>query len=182
MVAGLSLAAVLVLLGLGTGWRQRRALARLAARRVVPSDERAYLRGQARRRLAVAGVLVVIGGMIGGSFLSGMEARADAIGDRGAAAGDGPRPPADPDDKAFFRFYTGYWIAVVVLVFAAGCLAVADFWATRRFWLRAYVQIRDDHNARLRRDLALHRTQKMDERETRIKKGLGDGGPPAGGG
>jgi hypothetical protein len=170
---GLLLAGILLGLGLGTGLRQRRTLRRLREERYVPSDERAYLRGQVRRRLVTSGVLVVLGGMIGGAYLSGMEARADEIAgrqkkaeERKAVNPDAPaeHPPPDEADRAFTKFYTWYWIAVLLLVFVVVCLAVLDFWHTRRYWMAQYKRIKEDHETKLRRDLAVYRRQKDEER------------------
>jgi hypothetical protein len=170
---GLLLAGILLGLGLGTGLRQRRTLRRLREERYMPSDERAYLRGQVRRRLVTSGVLVVLGGMIGGAYLSGMEARADEIAgrqkkaeERKVANPDAPaeHPPPDDADRAFTKFYTWYWIAVLVLVFVVVCLAVLDFWHTRRYWMAQYKRIKEDHETKLRRDLAVYRRQKDEER------------------
>ena len=138
----------------------------------MPSDERAFLRSQAVRRLRLAGLLVLLGAMIAATFLSGMEARATALGERGQNAG---HPPPDDADKRFFRLYSAYWIAIIGLVFALFLLAILDGWAARRYWLRAYRRLRDDYNAKLQRDLAVYRQQKMQDRETRLRRGLGEG-------
>ena len=153
MFKGLAFAAVLVAFGVGTAYRQVRNRKVLAARTHVPSYELAYLRGQITRRLCVAAVLVLIGGMIGGSFVSGMEAQADDA-------------EVDP------LLYALFWIAVLLLVFVVTCLAIFDFWATRRYWMGIYRQLKNDHNTLLQRDLALYRRQRMEERESRIRRGL----------
>ncbi|HEX4613426.1 MAG TPA: hypothetical protein VH092_34910 [Urbifossiella sp.] len=176
VVVGLTLAAALVLLGLGTAARQRHALARLRAERFLPSDDRTYLRGQVRRRVATGAVLVMIGGLIAGYYLSGMDARMDEIVARERNAA--PVPEAeDRADKDFARLVAGYWSGVLVLVFAAGCLAVFDFWATRRYWMAQYKLLKADHEVKLQRDLAVYRQAKDNDRMHRLR-----GNPPPGDG
>jgi hypothetical protein len=168
VAVGLLLAAALVLYGLGTALRQRRTAARLRAERFLPSDDRAYLRGQVRRRVATGTVLVLIGGLIAGYYLSGMDARVDAI----AAKERNAVPiPEDEDraDKDFTRLVAGYWVGILGLVFVAGCLAVFDFWATRRYWMAQYRLLKADHEAKLQRDLAVHRQAKDNDRMNRLR-------------
>ena len=168
MVAvGLILAAGLVLFGAATASRQRRTLRRLRGEKYLPSDDRAYLRGQVRRRLVTAGVVAAIGGMIGTYNLSGKDARKDAIADRPHNAAD--LPPPDAAEKEFTKFVAAYWIAVLGLVFAVGCLAVFDFWAARRYWMAQYKLIKADHEAKLQRDLAVYRQTKDNDRMSRIR-------------
>lgn len=175
MVVGLILAAGLVVLGVGAAARQARTARRLRDDRFLPSDERAYLRGQVRRRLATSAVLVLLGGMIAGAFLSGMEDRATEIGNRRAAGGDDPPPEPDPaaaaEDARFVKFWGGFWIAVLVLVFVAVCLAVFDFWATRKYWMAQYRILKSEHEAKLRRDLAVYRQAKDNARMNRLGGG-----------
>jgi hypothetical protein len=167
----LVLALLLVALGVGTARVQLRTRRRLREERFIPSDELAYLRGQTLRRVLVAAVLVVIGGMIAGYYLSGMDARMDEIAARkqGRDPEANPGRPADPNpedqaDRDFARSVGLYWIGVLGLVFAIGCLAVADFWATRRYWMAQYKLIKADHEAKLRRDLAVYRQAKDNDR------------------
>jgi len=174
---GLILAAGLVAFGVGTAARQRRTAARLREERFIPSDERAYLRGQVRRRLITSVVVVIIGGMIGFAFVSGMERRATDIADRAQKEKEHPpagpehdpgrppdhQPPTD-DDREFVKLWGYYWIAVLVLVFVAVCCAVHDFWATRRYWMAQYKLMKADHEAKLRRDLAAYRAAKDNDR------------------
>ena len=172
MVVGLLLAVCLVVFGVGTAARQRRTIKRLREEKYLPSDDRAYLRGQVRRRLTTSVLLVVLGGMIGGAFLSGMEDRATEIGERRQKAtnpADDPGRPADPrqpteEERQFVRFWGGYWIAISILVFVVVCLAIVDFWATRRYWMAQYRLMKEDHQAKLQRDLAVYRQAKDNER------------------
>ncbi len=172
MVVGLTLAAGLLLVGLGSCGRQVVALRRLAERKHVPSDERGYLRGQARRRLATSALLAVVGGLIGGAYVSGMEERTDEIAARRQAAnGEPPADPPDPADRQFAQFYAAYWMGVIGLLGATMMLAVYDVWATRRYWYGQYRRIRADHQTLLERDLAVYRQQKAGDRFGRTRRG-----------
>jgi hypothetical protein len=173
-VVALCLAVPLVGLGLASAVWQVRGLRRLAARAHVPSDERTYLRRRHRLRLANGIILTVIGGMIAGAYLSGMEARAD----KGRAAfaqppdaPDGAVPPPTPEERQFFRFWSAYWIVVLVLAFVLILCAVADAIETRRYGLTVYRELRDEHRARLARDLAVFKQRKGDRFGNRFAGG-----------
>ncbi len=160
--AGLLLAAVLVLLGGVTGWFQLRGLRALRARTHVPSDEYGYLRTRHRRRLLTGVLLVVAGGMIAGAYLAGMEAKVDELGEKKPTGEpDAPKPQLSDDQKALLRFWGGYWIVVIILVFVILALALTDAVATRRYAMGQYHIIREDHEAKLRRDLAVYKQQKQ---------------------
>lgn len=169
MAVALAFAAGVVALGLLTGAAQVRGLRRLAARAHVPSDERAYLRARFRRRLLTAGVLVVIGLMIGGAYLSGLERATDALAAAPGADPDTPKPEMTPEQKDQFRVWVFYWTGIVVLAFALTGLAFLDALATRRYWLVVYKELRDDHQQRLRRDLAVYKQQVNETRNGRFK-------------
>lgn len=161
----------IILLGLVTGCGQVLGLRRLAERSFVPSDELRYFRNRHRRRLLTAGVLVVIGGMIAGAYLSGMEARADAIAESRRHIDPAQPPPPIPEaDKQFVRLWGVYWIVVIVLVFVLVGLAMMDAWSSRRFWMSQYRQLKEEHQTRLRRDLAVYRQQKEAARTGRHGK------------
>jgi hypothetical protein len=161
----LLLAAGLVLVGAVTAVRQRRALRALAGEQFLADEDRQYRHGQARRRLLTSALLVVVGGMIGAYYLSGMDERMDEIGDRSRAGA----PPQEEADRAFARFVLFYWITVLGLVFVAVCLAVLDFWATRKYWMARYKELKADHETKLRRDLAVFRQQKLNARVPGLK-------------
>ncbi|VTT99082.1 unnamed protein product [Gemmataceae bacterium] len=176
MTVGLIFAAVLVVLGLGTGARQVRTLRRLGEEPYTPEVDRRYYRGQVRRRAVAAVLLLAIGVLIAAYYLSGMDARMDALGERGNAG-----PPSD-DDKAFMQWAGAYWIGVLLLLGAVVWMAVLDFWATRVYWLARYREIKTDHDTKLRRDLAVYRQQKLNDRAKGLKPPTDDttpeGDPP----
>lgn len=165
MVAALCLAAPLVLLGLASAWYQLRGLRELRERKLVPSDEAAYLRGRHRRRVVVGVLLVLIGGLIAGAFLSGMEARADELGEKKPTDADGQKKEMTEDEKQFVWRWAIYWFGVVLpLTFALIVFAMIDGLASRRYWLKIYREMREEHNSQLRRDLAVYMQQKDQRR------------------
>jgi hypothetical protein len=160
-VVAYTLAAGLIAFGLLTSWFQLRGRAALRARTHVPSDELAYLRGRYRRRLATGVILTLIGVLIASAFLSGLEPQIDAM---IAAAekenGDGDeKQDLTPEQKQLVKIWGGFWTGVVVLVLVVFGLALADALATRRYAMLQYRIIREEHEAKLRRDLAVHKAQ-----------------------
>ncbi|AWM40940.1 hypothetical protein GobsT_04800 [Gemmata obscuriglobus] len=170
MTGGLLLAAGLVLVGLFTGARQRQTLRALGAEPFLPDVDRAYRRGLARRRTVTSAILVLIGALIAGYYVSGMDARMDAIPERDRPAlPDGADDPRPAEGKQFARLVAVYWSVVMGLVFVAVCLAVKDFWATRTYWMARYKELRADHETKLQRDLAVHRQQRLNARVPGLK-------------
>ena len=160
MVVGLIFAALLILLGLGAGMRQFVTLSRVRVQPYLPDEDRNYFRAQSRRRMLASTLLVVIGGLIGFYYLSGMDARMDAI----------PEGDKSDADKEFTRQVGYYWIAVILLLGAVVLVAVVDFIATRKYWMARYKEIKADHEAKLQRDLAVFRQQKLNDRARGLKK------------
>ncbi len=172
MVFGILLAVSLILIGALTAVRQRRAIRALAAEQFVADADRRYRNGQARRRVATSVLLVVVGAMIGWYYASGMDARMDAIPERnkiGAPPQDGEPDPQAEADKRFTKTVGFYWIGVLGLLFVAVCFAVLDVWYTRRYWMARYRELKADHDAKLQRDLAVFRQQKLNERVPGLK-------------
>lgn len=155
----LLLSAGLILFGLATSWFQIRGRRRFHARPLVPSDEAAYFGRRYRRRL-INGVLIsTIGTMIGGAWLTGFEKRADDLGEHkpGAAV---EKPEMTDDQKMFVKYWVFYWAVVMALVFVVLLLAFRDAWATRRYAMGQFAHIREEHEQKLRRDLAVYRQHK----------------------
>lgn len=162
-----TLAAGLVAFGLLSGWYQFRGRAALHDRTHVPSDELAYLRGRYRRRLVTGVLLAVIGGLIAGAFLSGLEPQVDAPIASAEANDADPPPELTPEQKSLVKVWGGYWSVVVVLVLVVFGFAFADAMSTRRYALQQYRIIREDHEAKLRRDLAVYKAQQDSRRNGR---------------
>jgi hypothetical protein len=153
-ITGLILAGGLILFGLFAAALQLRGYRRLKATAILPSDERSYFRKRYIRRFLTGSLLVVIGGMIAGAYLSGMEQKVDAL------KAD-PNAPAEQrklegENKEIVQFWGGYWIVVIVLVFTVVGLAFADAIATRRYAMQRFRSLKEDHEVKLRRDLAVY--------------------------
>jgi len=98
--------------------------------------------------------------MIAYWFVSGMDARMDAI-------PDGDKTDADWE---FTRQVGFYWITVILLLGVVVTVAVIDFIATRKYWMARYKEIKADHEAKLQRDLAVFRQQKLNDRARGLRK------------
>jgi len=171
VVAGLILATFLLVLGIGAGYRQASALKRVRDERFMAEEDRKYIRRQAKRRLVISALLLVEGGMMSTYYLSGMDARMDAIPERNKAVGQAPADdPQDQDDKKFTRLAALYWIAIVLILAVFVGVALVDVWATRKYWMVRYREIKAEHEAKLQRDLAVYRQQKLNERVKGLKK------------
>jgi len=165
MPVALLLSAVLVLIAVLSIRSQFRQLREVRHGPAMASDDRSYLRHRSIRRIINGGLMLALGGMLAGSYLSGNEDRADGIAaEAEQAKRDGVARDRTEEEKAFLRFYGGYWIGVLVLLFLVMAVAVADFWATRRYAMAQLNRLREDHQAVLRRDLEMYRQQKRSDR------------------
>lgn len=184
-VVALAVAVPIALLGLISGYFQLRGRRLLRERKHVPSDEFAYLQSRHRRRLFAAGVMVLISCLMAGSYLFGIEQRADALAENkraDAPLADGEQRVIPEEERTFAKIYGAYWGVVLLLTCLLLMIAVSDAWATRRYWFTVYREMRNEHNAKLRRDLAVYRQQVEQQRSTgRSGYGgrLGDGNPPS---
>ena len=169
MIVGYLFAAFLILLALGAGARQLVTLARVRIQPYMAVEDRNYYRGQARRRMLASGLLGVIGAMIAYWYVSGMDARMDAI----------PEGDKTDADWEFTRQVGFYWITVILLLGVVVTVAVIDFIATRKYWMARYKEIKADHESKLQRDLAVFRQQKLNDRAKGLRK-PDDETPPEG--
>ena len=168
MVVGLIFAVFLGLLGIGAGMRQLVTLARVRTEHFMAEEDRRYYRAQARRRMLASGLLVIIGLLIAIYYLSGMDAR--MVEDKRRET---------EEDKDFAKAVGFYWISVILLVGVVIAVAVIDLIATRKYWMARYKEMKADHEAKLQRDLAVFRQQKLNDRARGLKK-PDDETPPEG--
>ncbi len=165
MIFALFFAAVLLLIAVLSIRKQFGNLKRLKSDAHVPSDDRKYLTNQAYRRIVTGVLLVGLAGMLSGAYFSGMERRAEKLGDEKRVVDEGGhKPQMAPEDKDFVRFYAFWWIGILILIFFVVSLAIVDIWATRRYAWAQLKRISSEHQAVLERDLAMYRQQKMNER------------------
>jgi hypothetical protein len=134
---------VALLLGLGGyyGWGQigRLRMSNLGGA-AFPGEER-YFRRQAWRRLVCSGLMILLAGLLVGSYVlekhlalpGGTAADAKAAGQRDSA------------ETAAVYLFSIYWIVVFLLFLAILVLAIMDLVATRRFTFRQLQHIEDRH-------------------------------------
>ena len=165
MIVALFFAAAVLLIAVLSIRKQLGNLKRLKNDAHVPSDDRKYLTNQAYRRIITGVLLVGLAGMLSGAYFSGMERRAEKLGDEKRPLDEeGKKQQMAEEDKDFVRFYAIWWIGILILIFFVVSLAIVDIWATRRYAWAQLKRISSEHQAVLERDLALYRQQKMNER------------------
>ena len=154
---------VVVLIGLAVyyGPRQFQVLRNLGAQEGLDVADRRYHRAQAWRRLINSVLMLVLAGLLAGSYMVGQERMAGQFGTAantkaGNSAGGGP----NTEQKRFVNQYSATWIVIVLVVLAILCLAFADLWAIRRFGLRHYRQIQADRREVIQQELARLRSQR----------------------
>jgi sterol desaturase/sphingolipid hydroxylase (fatty acid hydroxylase superfamily) len=160
--------ALLLAFGSTTSWFQWRRLQQLKARAFVPQDEFTHFRKQYRRRLTTGILIAVLGVALAGAFLTGLEPKIDRLIQPQEAGAPAAERQLTPEEKTLVRLWMLYWIVVLVLVVVVLGFAFTDALATRRFAMQQYQVIREEHEEKLRRDLAVHRAQKMTERNKRL--------------
>lgn len=128
-------------------------------------DERRFLRRQAWRRLANSGLMVLLAGVLLGSYAFKLQERADELGDRRVKIREveGMAGKMNDADRQFTRLYAGYWIACLLLLGVILGLAGLDLMATRRYALTKLRQIQTDRRAMIQRQLERYRQERDDE-------------------
>jgi hypothetical protein len=168
MIPMLFFAAILFLIAVVSIRWQLGNLRRLRAQTHVPSDDRSYLRKQANRRIVMGALMLALAGTLAGGYFSGIETRADQIGQKRADPIDG-KPCATPEAENFLRLYAVYWCSVLALLFLVLGLAIIDLWATRRYAWDQMRRIQSENRAMLERDLAVYRQQKINDRMRKVE-------------
>ncbi len=156
MIMALLFAVLLFGLGIYSIRSQTAQLRQLKAGPQLASDDRSYLKRRAYRRLVNALLLMVLAGMLAGTYLSGLEERINAI------AADQKQDGLTPEEKQIAWFWGYYWMIILILIFLVVASAIVDLWATRRYAHAQLRRLREDHHALLDRDLALYRQQRND--------------------
>jgi hypothetical protein len=152
---------VAVLLGLAGyfGWRQWQTLRGLRGQAELPPEDRRYYRTQAWLRLVNCGLMVVFAGLLAGTYLLGQERRADEFPAGPAAEERGADHPT-AEERSFARWYTTYWIVLLLVLLAIVTLAVVDLLAIRRFGVRHFRKLQADRRAMIEREVSLLRSQR----------------------
>jgi hypothetical protein len=167
IITGTVLAVVLFGLAGFTLWWQLSKLRRLASQQ-LPDEETHFLRRQAGRRLATAGLLLVLAILLAVG-VAVLQAPAQQLGDEREAAREAARqageepPPLTPEQRRFAETYRWYWMVFLVVLFLVIVLAGADLWSVRRYGMRQRRRLNEDRRAMIQRQL--HRLrQERDER------------------
>jgi hypothetical protein len=164
MIVAMVFAGFLLLLALFSIRFQIRTLKRLRDESHMASDERSYLRNQAYRRMLTSVLILGLAGMLSGAYLSGLEQRAEEIGQKKPANEEGEKPPVRQEDKDFLPVYMFYWGTTLFLIFLVVSLAIVDIVATRRYAWQQLKRIQSENRSILERDLAFYRQQKANDR------------------
>jgi MFS family permease len=147
IVSGALLVAVLLGVAVGFAWSQARALRRLTATPELPDDERRRQRGQAWRRLAGAGLLFVLAGMLAWAllFLEDPAQHLADLRDGGVELND--------EQRDFGRRYGAFWIAFLLILLVLLVLAGYEAWSVRRYALREHRKLQADRRAMIQRQV-----------------------------
>lgn len=127
-------------------WQQWRTFKRTTKDKSLSEEDRQYYRGQIRRRMFGSGLMLVLAGLLAGSYL--LESEYQRV-TAEAEANPDDDPKLKPEEKAFVRRFTMYWIIALVVLFVFAMLAAVDVRATLRYGAREHRRLRDEHRAAL---------------------------------
>jgi hypothetical protein len=154
---------VLVLLGMAAyfAWKQWQTLRRLPGQTELGTDERRYQYAQAWRRLISSGLMVVLAGLLVGSYWLGQERRAVELGQPEQVADEGgERRLPSIEDQRFLTQYSTFWIVFGMVLLGLVFLAFLDMFAIRRFARKHLRQINADRRAMIEHQVAEYRRQR----------------------
>jgi predicted Holliday junction resolvase-like endonuclease len=162
LLVGLTLVAGLLVLSIYYAWRQVRTLRQPVE---AGSVEASYRRAQVRRRLISSGLLLILAVQLAGA-LAFLEDRAQRQAERADVRADfrerGGEAQPTSEERTFARFYSAYWLSILVVLLAVVVLAFADLWATRRFAVQAHRQLRAERREMIDRQIARLRQEKQE--------------------
>lgn len=156
IVFGLILVVVLLGLAAFSVWRQRKTLRLLRTEELSDADRR-FFRGQVRRRLISAALMVVFAGLLVGSFFLTENLR-DLRPAEQPAAQDQP-PQANAEQRGAIQLFTFYWIVALLVLLGILALAAVDMWAIAKYGVRHHRQIEADRRAMIEEEAARYRQQ-----------------------
>jgi hypothetical protein len=148
---GLALAAILVVVAVFFGLRQRHTFTQLRQDAQMSAEDRLYYIKQIRRRLICSVLMIVFAGLLVGWFFLDKGALTVAEGE-----------PLTEEAKESLRFITWYWIIALFVLLAILFLASFDFLATARFGLRRVRQLENDRRAVLEMEAAKLRRRRQE--------------------
>ena len=155
IIFGAVLVAALLFLSLYYGWRQVVALRRLRANPDLPAEERRYQHRQAVGRLVNSVLLLVLAALLTGimAYLETPTQQLVQQHDEAVARGEAP-PQLTPEQLRMVRVWGGWWVALLVVLFAVVVLAALDLLAIRRWGLRQFRKLQADRRAMIERQAA----------------------------
>lgn len=161
LIFGSALALVLLALAVLTCYWQWRLLRRSYASDPMSDEDRVYYRTQSRRRIASAVLMVVLAGLLIGSFF--LEERAQNLADTFQQARErGEAIVPTPEQASFRDFYALFWGMALLLLLSLLTLALLDYFAIRRFSRRNFQQLREERQAMIRAELERFRREKSE--------------------
>jgi hypothetical protein len=142
LVFSILLVVVLLVLAGYFGYRQVRALRRLREQTDLSPEDRRFYRKQARRRLVVSVLMVLLALMLAGNPVVDSLFRDFFPADK--EAGQGAAQERTPEKEAFEHFLFYYSAICLLLVLIILCLGVVDGMAIGRFGMRQYRQLQTE--------------------------------------
>lgn len=160
MVMAIVLAAILASIAIVSLRYQFRTFDRLSHESFA-SEDRVYLKSQARRRTFNAALLLILACMLAGSYLSGSIHELGRI-----ASLKQQDPPTEPteEDREFVRAWAWFWIAFLCVLLTVVLIAIADSFATTIHSRTEIRRLATEQHELLVRDLVMHRQAKRNER------------------
>jgi hypothetical protein len=144
---GLVMVLLLVALAGFFAWRQRQTLQALRRQTELDLDERRYLQAQAMRRLLCSGLMLLLAGLLIGSWF--FEPGYQEVTQSGRTAAANAQPNLKPEERDFLQNFTFYWILILLVLFVFAVVATLDIRATLRYGLDRHRQLEQDHRAAL---------------------------------
>jgi hypothetical protein len=157
IVFGAALVVVLLFVALLYGVRQIVALRRMRLPEELPPGEWNYQRSQARRRLVMSFLLLVLAVMLAVALIY-LENPAEQL--KQTLEQQGEEKPLDPEQRGFARLYAIFWIIFLLVLMAVVLLAALDFWATRRYGIRLHRKLIADRRDMIEREVSRLRQER----------------------
>ncbi len=160
IVFGAVLVMVLLFIALLYGVRQLVFLRRMRLPEEMPPGEWDHQHRQARRRVVMSALLLLLGIMLAGDLLF-LEVPAQQLADqREAADRQGDAPPLSDADRNFARLYASFFILFLLVLMVVVLFAALDFWATRRYGIRQHRKLNADRRDMIEREIARLRQER----------------------
>ncbi len=145
---GVVLVVAIVLMGTIFAWKQWRNLRNLKNRDDLPKEDHTYFRQRALRRFFCSVVMVIVAGLLAGSYF--LEAEYQKVTQEVKQRSEGTEKPAiEPEEKDFVRRFTAYWITALLFLLIFAVLAAIDIWATLKYGFQKHRHLQQTHRDQL---------------------------------